>query len=211
MSPAFPDIFSLLFSAVQTAGFACRLFVQLVIQTHIILSIFETLIIKIMRYGMMVSLLLVTVILNGFAYGQDVQPEFKKPGFYKVMESGSEADINSQLTILKVSSIADKEAFEGALLMKKAGMAAGARKKLNLFKEGHKKLEAVLNKDSSNVEFRFLRLMIQEHAPGILGYKKELGRDSRYIQEHFKKLSPVVQQAVVDYSKQSKVLKPVHF
>jgi hypothetical protein len=164
-----------------------------------------------MKHKIAGILLCATVILNGFAAGQDNQPVFEKPIFYKVMEDGSEADINNQLAILKVSSIVDKDAFEGALLMKKAGMAAGAKKKLNLFKEGRKKLEGVLNKDSLNPEFRFLRLMIQEHAPGILGYKKELEQDTQYIRDNFKKLSPVVQQAVIGYSKKSKLLKPVNF
>jgi hypothetical protein len=180
-------------------------------QTHIILSIFETLIIKEMKNITVITLLFTIVFIKGFVYGQDIKPIYNKSVFYKVMEDGSEADINRELDILKLSSIAEKEAFEGALLMKKANSAGGAKKKLNLFKEGHKRLEAVLNKDSLNVEFRFLRLMIQEHAPGILGYKKEIEKDSRYIRENYKKLSSVVQQAVVDYSKKSKVLKPLNF
>ena len=87
-------------------------------------------------------------------------------------------------------------------------MVTGPKKKLDLFKEGHKKLEAALNKDSSNTEFRFLRLMIQEHAPGLLGYKRELEKDRLYIKNNFKKLPPVLQDAVISYSKESKILKP---
>ncbi len=164
-----------------------------------------------MKYGVLVFLLFTMAFVNNAVYGQDTDPVFKKTLFYKAMENGSETDINNQLAIIKVSSFDGKEAFEGALLMKKAGTAGGAKKKLNLFREGHKKLEGILNKDSLNVEYRFLRLMVQEHAPGILGYKKELEKDSRFIQENFRKLSPVVQQAVTDYCKQSKVLKPVNF
>jgi len=122
--------------------------------------------------------------------------------------AGKNADaINKQLEVIKTSSVTEKNAYEGALLMKKAGIAGGPKKKLDLFKEGHKKLEAVLQKDSSNVEFRFLRLMIQEHAPGILGYKGQLENDSQYIRENFGKLLPVVQQAVREYSKKSIFLK----
>lgn len=164
-----------------------------------------------MTYRVLVFLLFVMVFVNNTVYSQDGDSEFKKALFYKAMDKGSETEINNQLAIIKVSSFAGKGAFEGALLMKKAGMAGGAKKKLNLFKEGHKKLEGILNKDSLNVEYRFLRLIIQEHTPGILGYKKDLGKDSRFIQENFRKLPPVVQQAVTDYSKQSKVLKPVNF
>jgi len=138
---------------------------------------------------------------------QEGETGFKKADFYNAM-AGKNADaINKQLEVIKTSSVTEKNAYEGALLMKKAGIAGGPKKKLDLFKEGHKKLEAVLQKDSSNVEFRFLRLMIQEHAPGILGYKGQLENDSQYIRENFGKLLPVVQQAVREYSKKSIFLK----
>ncbi len=133
---------------------------------------------------------------------------FKKSIFYSAMAGSKEDAVNKQLDLLKTSTISEKQAYEGALLMKKAGIVGGAKKKLDLFKEGHKKLEAVLQKDSSNVEYRFLRLMIQEHAPGILGYKKDLEQDKLYIKNNFKKLPPVVQEAARDYSKASKILKP---
>ena len=136
------------------------------------------------------------------------EDEFKKSIFYSTMAGNNEEAINKQLDLLKTSTIKEKGAYEGALLMKKAGVVGGAKKKLDLFKEGHKKLEAVLQKDSTNTEYRLLRLMIQEHAPGILGYKKDLEQDKLYIKNNFKKLPPVVQEAALDYSKESKILKP---
>jgi hypothetical protein len=69
-------------------------------------------------------------------------------------------------------------------------------------------LEAAIKKDSLNAELRFLRLMIQENAPGMLGYKSDIEKDSAYIRKSFKTLPEVVQQAFLNYSKKSKVLKP---
>ena len=66
-------------------------------------------------------------------------------------------------------------------------------------------------KDKDNGELRFLRLMIQEHAPGILNYKDDLEKDSLYIRQSFKKLPADVQQAITDYSKTSKVLRSEDF
>ena len=66
--------------------------------------------------------------------------------------------------------------FTGALLMKKAGFNAPPAIKLHLFKSGHKMLEAAIRNNPENAEFRFLRLIIQEHAPGILGYKNDIGK-----------------------------------
>jgi hypothetical protein len=132
---------------------------------------------------------------------------FNRPDFYSVMASGSLKTVNEQINLLRISPLKDKAAFEGALLMKKAGLVAGGGKKLNLFKDGHKKLEAAIKKDEENAEYRFLRLMVQEHAPGILGYKGDLKKDSAYIRQSYKKLQAEVQEAIINYSKISKILK----
>jgi hypothetical protein len=161
-----------------------------------------------MRLLTMVSLLLVQIIPVNSVFGQDKESGFDKSIFYSAMRGNSEDAVNKQLALIKTVNIAEKLAYEGALLMKLAGIVGGAKKKLDLFKDGHKKLESVISKDSLNAELRFLRLMIQEHAPGILGYKGELQNDKLYIKNNFKKLSPVVQEAVTDYSKESKILKP---
>jgi hypothetical protein len=155
------------------------------------------------------------VILLGFsgiatAAGR-VQEGFDRAAFYSVIQSGTLEQINSQMEIVKKSALPEKDAFEGTLLMKKAGEASGPKNKLTLFKAGHKKLEAAIQKDSTNTELRFLRLIIQEHAPGILGYKHEQEKDHDYIRKHFKNLLPVTRNAVIDYSKKSKVLKPSDF
>ena len=91
--------------------------------------------------------------------------------------------------------------------MKKAGLAGIPVQKLNLFKQGHKELEAAIKREPKNVEFRFLRLMIQENAPGVLGYKDQLPEDSEYIKKSYKTLPDEVQRAIEDYSKKSKILK----
>jgi len=121
-----------------------------------------------------------------------------------------EAEFN-KLTLLNSASINEKEAYEGALLMRKSGLLKKAAEKLKLFKKGRIKLETALLKDSSNGEYHFLRLTIQEHAPKIVKYRAELETDKQYIIKSFKNLSPVVQQAIIDYSKNSKILNPEDF
>jgi hypothetical protein len=143
-----------------------------------------------------------------FTEAMSIQKDFDRATFYSVMETGKIEDVNMQLEIIKNSSLPEKNAFEGTLLMKKAGMVTVPANKLSLFKAGHKKLEAEIKKDSSNTELRFLRLIIQEHAPGILGYKSELQKDREYIRMNFKKLLPAVQHAVAGYSQKSKILRP---
>jgi|SRR6185437_12492755 len=132
--------------------------------------------------------------------------KFDKAAFYQVMEVNDSLKINQQLNLLQNSSIKEKQAYEGALLLKKAGVVANKRNKLNTFKLGKHKLEGALEKDSSNTEYHFLRLMIQENAPKILGYHASLEKDNIYIRKNYKTLNAVLQQAILEYSKQSKTL-----
>ncbi|MEP6748074.1 MAG: hypothetical protein ABJB86_10130 [Bacteroidota bacterium] len=161
-----------------------------------------------MKQLAMIFLVAIQMTLVNFVFAQEKESGFKKTDFYAAMQANSEDAVNKQLDLLKTADIAEKGAYEGALLMKKAGIVGGAKKKLDLFKAGHNKLEAVLAKDSLNAEFRFLRLMIQEHAPGILGYKGEQQKDKLFIKNNFKKLQPVVQEAVTNYTRESKILTP---
>lgn len=137
--------------------------------------------------------------------------DFDKPAFYSVMASGNVEKIDMELTLIASASFPEKEAYEGALLMKKAGLSHKPADKLRLFKTGRIKLESSLLKDSTNAEYHFLRLIIQEHAPRVVKYDSDLEKDSQVIHQTFKNLSPSVQQAILDYSKHSKILRRKDF
>ena len=147
---------------------------------------------------------LLLAITSGF--GQPVAV-INRPAYYHAMRLDKKDLVNQQLKKLKSEPLETRQAFEGALLMKKAGLAGIPIQKLNLFKQGHKELEAAIKREPKNVEFRFLRLIIQENAPGVLGYKDQLTEDSEYIKKSYKTLPDEVQRAIEDYSKKSKILK----
>ncbi|HMH32644.1 MAG TPA: hypothetical protein VK543_06415, partial [Puia sp.] len=65
--------------------------------------------------------------------------------------------------------------------------------------------------ERENAEYRLLRLMVQENAPTVLGYKNDIKADSEYIRKSFKNLPEDIQQVIVDYSKKSKILKAGDF
>jgi hypothetical protein len=142
----------------------------------------------------------------GFMQKSIAQEEFKKSVFYDTMASGDLAAVENQLSILQNSSIANKEGYEGAMLVRKAGLVKGNKTKLDLFKAGRIKLETAIAADNENTEFHFLRLAIEEHAPKIVKYHKDIDADKAIVQKNFKSLSPSVQHAILDYSKNSKVL-----
>src|SRR5258706_12494719 len=160
----------------------------------------------------LVTILTFLLILPGIT-GQVRQKlqTFDKVAFYHVMATGSLEDINGELTIVTEASIPEKEAYEGALRMKKAGLLKKAADKLKSFKAGYIQLESALKKDSTNGEYHFLRLTIQEHAPRTVKYFKDLQKDRLYIQKTFKDLSPVIQKVIIDYSNNSKILNPEDF
>jgi len=141
------------------------------------------------------------------ARGNFQKTGFDRSAFYNAMAAETVDEINTQLNIVRASSINEKGAFEGALLMKKAGLVAKAKDKLSLFKEGRKKLEAAIKKNNDNTEYCFLRLIIQEHAPKAVDYRSDIDHDSKLIRSNYKTVSPAAQQAITDYSKNSKALK----
>lgn len=153
-------------------------------------------------------LLLLTAALP---YAQTGTEAFNRTAFYDAFASNDVSTIEKELDIVGKSSQDGKEAFEGALMMKKAGLIKGASHKLKTFKSGREKLENMLDKHADNAEFRFLRLMIQEKAPKILGYDKQLEEDHKYVVKHFSTMHEAAQKAILNYSKSSKVLSPADF
>jgi hypothetical protein len=157
-----------------------------------------------MKIGLIfISFVLFSTTGNGMREWQG----FDKGGYYAVMASGNIAAVDSILALLQQGTLKEREAYEGALLMRKAGLLRRPKEKLSVFRSGARKLETALAKDSSNGEYHFLRLIIQENAPGVVHYHKDVDRDSQFVYRSFKLLSPVVQKAVLDYSKHSKILR----
>jgi len=151
--------------------------------------------------------------LFSFIAGQatPVWQDFDKPAFYNVLAYGNVDKVTAELTLIEASSIREKEAYAGVLLMKKAGLVSKPAEKLRLFKTGRIRLETALARDSTNGEYHFLRLIIQEHAPKIVKYSADLEKDSKIIHHTFKSLTPAAKQAIIDYSQHSKVLRPEDF
>jgi hypothetical protein len=135
------------------------------------------------------------------------QQNFDKQVFYSTLESGKATNLDAQLSLVKKTVLPEKEAYEAVLLMKKAGMVAKPKDKLKLFKMGRAKLEAAITSDKDNMEYRFLRLIIQENAPKVLKYQNAIEEDSRLIRLNFKSLQQFLKDIITGYSKKSKFLK----
>jgi len=150
---------------------------------------------------------ILATILFVFAVNNHPPAALNRSAYYKAMAEDNKELVNAQLKELNSAPPELKDAFLGAMTMKKAGIGGSPTTKLHLFKVGHKLLEDAIVKDPKNAEFRFLRLMIQENAPGFLGYKNETEKDSEYIRKSYKLLPEEVQRAITNYNKKSKLLK----
>jgi DnaJ-domain-containing protein 1 len=167
-----------------------------------------------MKY-LVFSILLISIYPMAFAavnrqpstVNRQLPTDLNRSAFYKAMEENNKSLVNAQLEELKSAPEELKQAFMGAMLMKRASFIGSAASRLHYFREGHKMLESAIKQDPDNVEFRFLRLMVQEHAPKALGYKEDIEKDSDFIKKRYKSLPEEVQHTIEDYSKKSKLLK----
>jgi hypothetical protein len=162
-----------------------------------------------MKLQVISVLLFITAIttVNGNAYFAI----FNKNDYYSVMASQNIDAINNELKIVQSSTIVNKNAYEGTLLMTKAGLVKKIGEKINLFKSGRQKLENCIKLNTQNVELRFLRLMVQENSPPIVNYKGDLEKDKIFIDKSFKTEPQDIQQYILDYSKRSKILNAKDF
>ena len=157
-------------------------------------------------------LFITTLLLCSIVCAKGIAPQnLSKTAFYNAMSSNDMATIDDEISILQNSSSGEKEGYEGALLMKKAGLTKGPKKKLDLFKAGRIKLESAIMADKENTEYRFLRLAIEERAPKIVKYYADIEADKVMVEKNFKNLSQTTQKAILDYCKTSKVLHSEDF
>ncbi len=134
--------------------------------------------------------------------------EIGRKVYYKALSGGEEAPIDKMLEKLENEKASSKvNAYKGALIMKKAGYEKGVGGKVKTFKKGAHLLEDEIKSNPSNTEFRFLRLTVQEHAPKILKYNKELDEDKQAVIAGYSKLDPDLKEVIADYVKDSEILK----
>ena len=152
--------------------------------------------------------ILAVAIFSHFAVSAQAGASPDRKAFYAALAGKDLAKLDEQLAIIKAGNSDNKEGYEGAILMRKAGLISGAAKKLKTFKAGKALLEAAIAKNSTNAELRFLRLLIQENAPDIVKYKGDTAKDREVIIQSYKNLPAALQSAIVAYSKKSNILKP---
>lgn len=131
-----------------------------------------------------------------------------KKAIYSDLSSESETTISNQIKSLKkLSSTSEVRAFTGVFIMKSAQFEFAPWSKWNTFSKGKMMLEKEIHSNSSNVEFRFLRLMIQENVPSVVMYSSDIEADAKIVKKSYKTLDKETQEFILKYSKKSEALK----
>ncbi|RZJ66432.1 MAG: hypothetical protein EOO45_16115 [Flavobacterium sp.] len=102
-------------------------------------------------------------------------------------ESEQEAnELHQQLeSVNDASKDFTKVGYKSAAIVLKAKYAKGLLNKKNLFTKGVKLLDATIANAPGNYEIRLLRLNIQENAPGITGYTKNIKEDKAFLIKNY--------------------------
>lgn len=91
----------------------------------------------------------------------------------------------NELTTITETDDALLVAYKGATATLMAKDAKVVKIKTTYFKEGKKLIEQAIAAVPENVELRYIRLSVQENAPKIVRYKKEIPEDKQFILENY--------------------------
>ncbi|MBB1149264.1 MULTISPECIES: hypothetical protein [unclassified Myroides] len=94
--------------------------------------------------------------------------------------------------------------YKGAALVTLAKFEKKIKVKKELVKEGALLIEAAIEREPTNVEFRLVRLIIQENTPKIVGYYKNIDSDKKLIIKQYDQQSTAVKKWIKTYAEQSK-------
>jgi len=101
-------------------------------------------------------------------------------------------------------------AYKGAVTTMMADYTKGIKDKKLFFKEGRELLEYAIETEPNNVEIRCIRLSVQENAPKITGYRKNIDEDKKFILDNFKAMTDKGEKAFVKgYATQSEAFTDI--
>lgn len=111
---------------------------------------------------------------------------------YPKAQKSEELTIELDKALDQVSSNSDPVliAYKGAVKTLMADFAKKVKDKKDYFKQGVELLESSLNSEPQNIEIRYLRLSIQEHAPKFLKYHDNITEDKAIILINYSSISP---------------------
>ena len=126
--------------------------------------------------------------------------------FYDYLQTEESFDFSEVGTLLDLKSSTGRARW-GALQMKASKFEMTPLQKLEKFKAGKNALEKETAAPPPNGEFRFLRLVIQEHVPVFLQYSANIEEDAEAITVHYSEIDKTIRPIILKYAHKSMALK----
>ena len=98
--------------------------------------------------------------------------------FHALKTKESEVVFIKKYTLNSQSSILG---YVCAIEMKQAQYSYNPISKIKIFKHAKEKLDSLIQSNPSNVHLRYVRLLLQETSPGILGYDSNIEEDKIFL------------------------------
>ena len=135
-----------------------------------------------------IKLLTILIFSLNFAFSSNSLKEIRDL-YYKVnLEEGQLEYFENHLNKKTKISSPELKGYKAVLWFLKAKDYYNPYKKYEAFNEGKKELELIIKMHPNNIELHFLRLAIQDHLPGFLGYKSNITEDKKFIKEKVKEI-----------------------
>lgn len=135
------------------------------------------------------------------------QQHTDKKTYYEVLSEKSVERIDQKIAeIEKAATSSIKNAYLGGLYMKKSSFLKKPKDKLDMFNKGKNLLENEITRNPNNAEYRFIRLILQEHSPIMLKYNTNIEDDKQFIEKKFSTLDKDLQGIIKEYASTSKIL-----
>ena len=91
-------------------------------------------------------------------------------------------------------------AYDGASEIILSKYLGSNMEKLKYFNRGSEKIDKAVDNDASNIEIRFVRLVIQMNTPSFLNYNENIEEDKKFILDNYSESSSAVQKMISEYA-----------
>lgn len=88
----------------------------------------------------------------------------------------------TNILLLQNEDIAVAKAYTAAMVLMKSRFVKSPIKKYQNFKKGKAALDQIIDENSDNLEFRYIRYGFQKNIPNFLGYHKNIEEDLAFIE-----------------------------
>lgn len=96
----------------------------------------------------------------------------------------SEQELINFIDLLETVDCIKSGPYLASATMQKAQFAIAPWTKYNYFRKGKKHLEEFIEKYPDNIEARYVRFLVQTHAPFFLGYNNQVHSDADFIRSN---------------------------